>query len=263
MAQEKPEHHRKRRQLVWMIVSLLLAAAVIASAIWLRSNRYFYSSESHSLEAFRGLEGKGEVQSPEDSANLARRQELLLNGQAENDAMIGWLVLPGTMIDYPVMGGKDSSRYAEQNYDGKYDKYGTPYLAETCRTDFSDYFSVIYGHNMNNSTMFGSLERFQNADVFADAQDGVLILEDGQHRLTLTASISATATVQALVEDLTDTEQAQPEQLSQLLQLAAVQTPDVSVTEDDRWVLLSTLDYADEKSENGTPSMLLLKLQPA
>ena len=116
---------------------------------------------------------------------------------------------------------------------------------------------------MNNSTMFGSLERFQNADVFADAQDGVLILEDGQHRLTLTASISATATVQALVEDLTDTEQAQPEQLSQLLQLAAVQTPDVSVTEDDRWVLLSTLDYADEKSENGTPSMLLLKVQPA
>lgn len=78
-----------------MIVSLLLAAAVIVSAIWLRSNRYFYSSESHSLEAFRGLEGKGEVQSPEDSANLARRQELLLNGQAENDAMIGWLVLPG------------------------------------------------------------------------------------------------------------------------------------------------------------------------
>lgn len=74
MAQEKPEHHRKRRQLVWMIVSLLLAAAVIVSAIWLRSNRYFYSSESHSLEAFRGLEGKGEVQSPEDSANLARRQ---------------------------------------------------------------------------------------------------------------------------------------------------------------------------------------------
>ena len=54
MAQEKPEHHRKRRQLVWMIVSLLLAAAVIVSAIWLRSNRYFYSSESHSLEAFRG-----------------------------------------------------------------------------------------------------------------------------------------------------------------------------------------------------------------
>ena len=115
---------------------------------------------------------------------------------------------------------------------------------------------------MNNSTMFGSLERFQNADVFADAQDGVLILEDGQHRLTLTASISATATVQALVEDLTDTNR-RTEQLSQLLQLAAVQTPDVSVTEDDRWVLLSTLDYADEKSENGTPSMLLLKLQPA
>ncbi|MFQ9092843.1 MAG: hypothetical protein ACLR5S_00035 [Ruminococcus sp.] len=128
---------------------------------------------------------------------------------------------------------------------------------------FQRLFSVIYGHDMNNSTMFGSLERFQNADVFADAQDGVLILEDGQHRLTLTASISATATVQALVEDSADTEQAQPEQLSQLLQLAAVQTPDVSVTEDDRWVLLSTLDYADEKSENGTPSMLLLKLQPA
>ena len=47
----------------------------------------------------------------------------------------------------------------------------------------------------------------------------------------------------------------------QLLEMAAVKKDDVTVSEEDHWVMLSTLDYADEKNDNGTPSMLLLKLR--
>ena len=47
----------------------------------------------------------------------------------------------------------------------------------------------------------------------------------------------------------------------QLLEMAAVKKDDVTVSEEDHWVMLSTLDYADEKNDNGTPSMLLLKLE--
>ena len=43
--------------------------------------------------------------------------------------------------------------------------------------------------------------------------------------------------------------------------MAAVKKDDVTVYEEDHWVMLSTLDYADEKNDNGTPSMLLLKLR--
>ena len=43
--------------------------------------------------------------------------------------------------------------------------------------------------------------------------------------------------------------------------MAAVKKDDVTVSEEDHWVMLSTLDYADEKNDNGTPSMLLLKLR--
>ena len=54
---------------------------------------------------------------------------------------------------------------------------------------------------------------------------------------------------------------AKAELLEQLLEMAAVKKDDVTVSEEDHWVMLSTLDYADEKNDNGTPSMLLLKLR--
>ena len=250
-----------RRQILWIIVSLLLAAAVIFSVVLLHENHYFNSSESHALEVIRGLDGKSEVKSWDDDRNLKRRETLLRKGCANNSDMIGWLVLPQTMIDYPIMGGTNSERYIDHNYEGSYDLYGTPFLDSRNAVDFSDFFSLVFGHDMNNSAMFGSLDDFLEESAFADLSDGVLLLSDERYRLEVTASIAATRPAQELVDQIMTADAAkQPQLLEQLLEMAAVKKDDVTVSEEDHWIMLSTLDYADEKNDNGTPSMLLLKL---
>lgn len=86
-------------QIFGIAVSLFLAAAVILSAVFLHESHYFNSSESHVLEVLRGMDGKSEVRSWDDDRNLKRRETLLQKGCADNPDMIGWLVLPQTMID--------------------------------------------------------------------------------------------------------------------------------------------------------------------
>jgi len=166
------------------------------------------------------------------------------------------------MIDYPLMGGTDSDRYTDHNYEGGYDLYGTPFLDSRNAVDFSDFFSLVFGHDMNNSAMFGSLDDFLQESAFADLSDGVLLLPDERYRLEVTASIAATCPAQELIDQIMTADAAeQPQLLEQLLEMAAVKKDDVTVSEEDHWVMLSTLDYADEKNDNGTPSMLLLKLR--
>ena len=150
-------------QIFGIAVSLLLSVAVISSAVFLHESHYFNSSESHVLEVLRGMDGKSEVRSWDDDRNLKRRETLLQKGCADNPDMIGWLVLPQTMIDYPLMGGTDSDRYTDHNYEGGYDLYGTPFLDSRNAVDFSDFFSLVFGHDMNNSAMFGSLDDFLSA----------------------------------------------------------------------------------------------------
>ncbi len=136
-------------QIFGIAVSLLLAVAVISSAVFLHESHYFNSSESHVLEVLRGMDGKSEVRSWDDDRNLKRRETLLQKGCADNPDMIGWLVLPQTMIDYPLMGGTDSDRYTDHNYEGGYDLYGTPFLDSRNAVDFSDFFSLVFGHDMS------------------------------------------------------------------------------------------------------------------
>lgn len=262
METEKSVHRKNKRQILFMLVSLLVAVVVLVSAIWLRKTDYFHSGESHFLEAVQGLNGgKGEVLSPEDGENLKRRQLLFQEGQAQYADMAAWLVLPGTMIDYPVMGGTDSEKYRNHSWDGSEDLYGTPFLDSRNAVDFTDFFSLICAHDMNNNTMFSGLRAYQDADYFRSAQDGVLILPDGMYRLTLTASFSADAAVETLVRQLLTVEEEQVFQLEQLLKAASVQRRDYTIASSDRWVMLSTLDYADGENENGIPAMLLLKLE--
>ena len=189
-------------QIFGIAVSLLLAVAVISSAVFLHESHYFNSSESHVLEVLRGMDGKSEVRSWDDDRNLKRRETLLQKGCADNPDMIGWLVLPQTMIDYPLMGGTDSDRYTDHNYEGGYDLYGTPFLDSRNAVDFSDFFSLVFGHDMNNISMFGSLDDFLQESAFADLSDGVLLLPDERYRLEVTASIAATCPAQELIDQI-------------------------------------------------------------
>lgn len=76
-----------------------------------------------------------------------------------------WVNVPGTLVDYPVAvapKGEDEDFYLHHNLKRHFDFAGIIYSRRANHTDFSDPLTVLYGHNMRNGSMFGSLNRFES-----------------------------------------------------------------------------------------------------
>ena len=87
---------------------------------------------------------------------------------AKNSDLVGWVSIPGTRIDYPVMQTKDSPDfYLKHAFDKSYSSYGVPYLAENCDVGISDNL-VLYGHHMSNGSMFSDLCRYESEDFYRE-----------------------------------------------------------------------------------------------
>ncbi len=81
--------------------------------------------------------------------------------QSQYPAVCGWLTIPETGIDYPVMQSsqEDPEYYLRRDYRGNYDINGSLFLQADCTLGESKNLT-IYGHNMNSGTMFGNLDQY-------------------------------------------------------------------------------------------------------
>lgn len=84
----------------------------------------------------------------------------------ENPDVVGYIKIPGTTIDYPVMQTKNNPDfYLNHDFDKEYSFYGTPYLSEYCDLKESDNL-IIYGHNINGGKMFGALMQYKDEEFY-------------------------------------------------------------------------------------------------
>lgn len=82
---------------------------------------------------------------------------------AMNEDFVGWLCIPDTDINYPVMHTPDDpERYLRRNFYGEYSESGVPFLDFRCSLDSDNL--IIYGHNMINGTMFAGLQGYVQKD---------------------------------------------------------------------------------------------------
>ena len=87
---------------------------------------------------------------------------------AQNSDLVGWISIPGTRIDYPVMQTKDNPNfYLKHAFDKSYSSYGVPYMQENCDVGISDNL-MLYGHHMNNGSMFSDLCKYESEDFYRE-----------------------------------------------------------------------------------------------
>ena len=88
---------------------------------------------------------------------------------AMNEDMIGWLTIEDTPIDYPVrFTPKNPEYYLRRGFNKKYSYSGVPFMDGKCERDGNHY--LIYGHNMKNQTMFGTLPKYLKKDYWEKHQ---------------------------------------------------------------------------------------------
>ena len=81
----------------------------------------------------------------------------------ENPDMVGWIQIPGTQLNYPVMQTpSDPDFYLKRNFDGEYSDWGCIYVEEECDVFTPSDNVTIYGHHMHDGSMFTALTRYSS-----------------------------------------------------------------------------------------------------
>lgn len=90
-----------------------------------------------------------------------------------------WIQIPGTLVDYPILQHPtDDSYYLDHTPEGAAGLPGSIYTESVHPKDFSAPLTVIYGHNMRNDTMFGSLHDYEKADKLEESPYVYIFLPD-------------------------------------------------------------------------------------
>ena len=112
-----------------------------------------------------------ETPEPEETPAAESKREVdagLLTLHEENPDCIYWLTIPDTVIDYPVMyHPQEKDYYLRRDFYGDYSGSGTLYMDEDCDPEWGDNL-IIYGHHMNNGTMFAALENYKSEDFYTE-----------------------------------------------------------------------------------------------
>ncbi len=84
----------------------------------------------------------------------------------QNEDIAGWLYSAETAINYPVVMPEDNFYYLHRFIDGSYNVGGTLFIDCLCEGDFSGTNTVIYGHNMNDGSMFASIREYRTQEYY-------------------------------------------------------------------------------------------------
>ena len=155
--------------------------------------------------------------------------------------MVAWLTLDDTSIDYPVMQGDDNSEYLNVDPYGDYSLSGSIFLDSRNSSDFTDEYSLIYGHHMEHDAMFGTLDKYLEEDYFDSHKTGTLYVDDVPHKIHLFAVMECAATQ----EEIFAPTEISLDKTTKYIQDHAMYLDENSWDKDKKLLALSTCKYPD------------------
>ena len=194
---------RKKKNKLWMLQAALCGVCILSAALLYQDYVTVPRKNRELVEALKTCfpeelpPGGGSLGQKEEQAG--RETEVsavdLRSLQSQYPDVRGWLTIPESGIDYPVLQSnvEDPEYYLRRDYRGNYDINGSLFLQADCILGESGKLT-IYGHNMNSGAMFGNLDQYASYEywkahpsVFFQTPEG---MEEYQIAAVLKADVS-------------------------------------------------------------------------
>ena len=150
------------------LISLLFVAIMLFSVGMIAKE---YRERQQDIKGFEKLEDIiTEVEQTEMTDNVEQTETPQEQKQSTrnltplfeaNRDCIGWICIPNTAVNYPVMfTPKEPQKYLRKNFEGEYSVSGVPFLDGNSTPECDNL--IIYGHNMKNGTMFSDITQYRD-----------------------------------------------------------------------------------------------------
>ena len=198
------------KKTILVLITFALVIAVAGSGFWLvhyfidsREQRQTYETlaEKFVLESTPTPESTtpAENSSPtENSSETAQTVSLttalprhdLAALAAENPDCAGWITIPDTGIDYPVMHTPDDpEHYLRRDFYGESASGGTPFLDGRNLAEAENQNLILYGHNMMDGSMFKPLMNYLEPNFRETHKDIFLEIDGRQYHYEVLAVV--------------------------------------------------------------------------
>ncbi len=160
----------KKVRIVIIVLSILLILAggsyLIYHFIEVNNNQDIYDD----VQKYKEEPKENEDEEPEEEQEEEPQVEIPIDFaslKAVNSDIYAWIDIEDTNIHYPIaQHSSDNGYYLNHTIEGKQGYPGSIYTENLNAKDFTDFNTLIYGHNMKNGTMFKHLHKFADADFF-------------------------------------------------------------------------------------------------
>ncbi|MDO4966480.1 MAG: class B sortase [Lachnospiraceae bacterium] len=181
-----------------IIILVLACCGVLGSGVMLIKTLHEYKvaeSEYEDLNKFTNAsavsgivpitpEAETEVEVVELARNYNREDfpdvDVDYQGLLEiNPKTVGWLYVGAVGISYPIVQGEDNEYYLHHTFEEKENSSGAIFMDWEVKPDLTSWNTFIYGHNMKNMSMFGSLKRFIREDGLYESDPYIYVYIPG------------------------------------------------------------------------------------
>ena len=193
---------------ILIVLSVVLVVVIVACGLWLG---YYAVDSQHQKQTYQTLAEDFLLEEPESSLSLAENdspeqssttQETVVTLttapprhdlaalQAENPDCVGWLTIPDTTVDYPIVWTpNDPEHYLRRDFYDSYASGGTPFLDGRNEAQAKGQNLIVYGHNMLDGSMFKPVLQYLVPNFLVTHEDIYLELGGIQYHYQVVAAV--------------------------------------------------------------------------
>ena len=193
---------------ILIVLSVVLVVVIVACGLWLG---YYAVDSQHQKQTYETLAEDFLLEEPKSSLSLAEEDSPELSSttqesvvtlttappchdlaalQAENPDCVGWLTIPDTTVDYPIVWTpNDPEHYLRRDFYGNHASGGTPFLDGRNVAQAEGQNLILYGHNMLDGSMFKPILQYLEPNFRQTHQDIYLELDGSQYRYQIVGAL--------------------------------------------------------------------------
>lgn len=105
-----------------------------------------------------------------------------------NSEVLGWLLIPNTGISYPLLQHSNNDYYLGHSWNNSRSPVGAIFMDSQCSKSLGNFNTIIYGHRMNNGSMFTPLAKYKNQSYWQEHPTVYITDDNGTHRYEIFAA---------------------------------------------------------------------------
>ena len=252
MAQEKiGQHAAKSAQKgggPWRVVFVISLIVLIVSLCALSLIGLSYCQGQQKYNSLAETTGIGDISSEADIRELTVDWEAL---KESNPDTVGWVYVPNTVINYPIVQASDNDYYLWHDFDGEEGwlaEFGTVFIDYRNASNWSDASSFVYGHHLNDGSMFAAIGDMENQERFEECRTVFLLTPQGNYKLRAYSLIHCDGT-EAIVRTNFDDAEAMASYVQEMIDRSEVDPGNIPAAKDiDKSFAFATCDSTYESS---------------